>query len=30
VALTDHDFGDWSKSVWPVLSDRVLADYNSD
>ncbi len=30
VALTDRDFGDWSKSVWPVLSDRVLADYNSD
>lgn len=30
VALTDRDFGEWSKSVWPVLSDRVLAEYNSD
>jgi CubicO group peptidase (beta-lactamase class C family) len=30
VALTDRDFGDWSTSVWPVLSDRVLAEYKSD
>lgn len=30
VALTDRDFGEWSKSVWPVLSDRVLAEFNSD
>ena len=30
VALTDRDFGEWSRSVWPVLSDRVLAEYNSD
>lgn len=30
VALTDRDFGEWSKSVWPLLSDRVLAEYNSD
>jgi CubicO group peptidase (beta-lactamase class C family) len=30
VALTDRDFGDWAKSAWPVLSDRVLAECNSD
>lgn len=30
VALTDRDFGDWSKSLWPALSDRVLAEFNSD
>ena len=29
VALTDRDFGQWSRSVWPELSDRVLVDYNS-
>lgn len=28
VALTDRDFGDWSKSAWPVLSDRVLVEYS--
>ena len=30
VALTDRDFGDWAKSLWPALSDRVLAEFNSD
>lgn len=30
VVLTDRDFGDWAKSAWPVLSDRVLAEYKSD
>jgi CubicO group peptidase (beta-lactamase class C family) len=30
MALTDRDFGEWAKSVWPALSDRVLAEYNSD
>ncbi len=29
VALTDRDFGEWSKSVWPALADRVLDEYNS-
>jgi CubicO group peptidase (beta-lactamase class C family) len=30
VVLTDRDFGDWALPLWPVLSDRVLAAYNSD
>ena len=30
VALTDRDFGEWSKAAWPTLSDRVLAEYKSD
>jgi len=25
VALTDRDFGDWSKQVWPIWTDGVLA-----
>ena len=25
VVLTDRDFGDWAKPLWPALSDRVLA-----
>lgn len=29
VALTDRDFGDWAKPVWPELSDGVLAECNS-
>lgn len=28
VALTDRDFGDWAKPLWPALSDRVLAEFN--
>ena len=24
VVLTDRDFGDWAKSLWPELSDRVV------
>jgi hypothetical protein len=28
--LTDRDFGDWALPLWPTLSDRVLAAYNSD
>ncbi|MGB8791674.1 MAG: serine hydrolase domain-containing protein [Mycobacterium sp.] len=30
VVLTDRDFGDWALPLWPALSDRVLAAYNSD
>lgn len=30
VVLTDRDFGDWAKPLWPALSDAVLADFNSD
>ena len=30
VVLTDRDFGDWALSIWPALSDSVLAAYNSD
>jgi CubicO group peptidase (beta-lactamase class C family) len=26
VVLTDRDFGEWSKQVWPVFSDAVLAE----
>ena len=25
VVLTDRDFGDWAKPLWPALSDEVLA-----
>jgi hypothetical protein len=28
--LTDRDFGDWALPLWPAISDRVLAAYNSD
>jgi len=30
VVLTDRDFDDWAKSLWPALSDQVLSEYNSD
>ena len=30
VVLTDRDFDDWAKPLWPALSDRVLAEFNSD
>jgi len=30
VVLTDRDFGDWAKPLWPALSDAVLSWYNSD
>ncbi len=29
VVLTDRDFGDWAKPLWPALSDRVLAEFAS-
>ena len=27
VVLTDRDFGDWARQVWPALADTVLGDY---
>lgn len=30
VVLTDRDFGDWAKPLWPALSDQVLAEFKSD
>lgn len=30
VVLTDRDFGDWAKPLWPALSDAILKQYNSD
>jgi CubicO group peptidase (beta-lactamase class C family) len=27
VALTDRDFGDWCKPLWPALSDAVLVEF---
>ncbi|HXO11083.1 MAG TPA: serine hydrolase domain-containing protein [Mycobacterium sp.] len=30
VVLTDRDFGDWARPLWPAISDSVLAAYNSD
>jgi len=26
VVLTDRDFGDWAKPLWPALSDSVIAE----
>lgn len=30
VVLTDRDFGDWAKPLWPALSDRVVTRFTSD
>lgn len=30
VVLTDREFGDWAKPLWPALSDQVLAEFRSD
>jgi CubicO group peptidase (beta-lactamase class C family) len=30
VALTDRNFGDWTYSLWPALSDGVLRDFAAD
>lgn len=30
VVLTDRDFGDWAKPLWPALSDRVLGEFGQD
>lgn len=29
VVLTDRDFGEWAKPLWPALADAVLADFTS-
>lgn len=30
VVLTDRDFGEWAKPLWPALSDRVIAEFIGD
>ena len=30
VVLTDRDFDDWAKPLWPALADGVLAEFKSD
>lgn len=30
VVLTDRDFGDWAKPLWPALSDEVLREFSAD
>lgn len=30
VVLTDRDFDEWAKPLWPALSDQVLAEFRSD
>ena len=30
VVLTDRDFGDWAKPLWPAFSDEVLRELNAD
>jgi CubicO group peptidase (beta-lactamase class C family) len=30
VVLTDRDFGDWSRPLWPELSDRVITEFSAD
>ena len=30
VVLTDRDFGDWAKPLWPALSDEVLREIGAD
>jgi CubicO group peptidase (beta-lactamase class C family) len=29
VVLTDRDFGDWARPLWPAISDSVLRVHNS-
>ncbi|WP_237568744.1 serine hydrolase domain-containing protein [Mycolicibacterium lacusdiani] len=29
VVLTDRDFGDWTQTVWPAISDGVLRDFEA-
>ncbi|MBU3750588.1 MAG: beta-lactamase family protein [Mycobacterium sp.] len=29
VVLTDRDFDDWAKPLWPALADQVLGEFNS-
>lgn len=30
VVLTDRDFGDWAKPLWPAISDEVMREFGSD
>lgn len=30
VVLTDRDFGDWAKPLWPALSGEVLREFRPD
>jgi hypothetical protein len=30
VVLTDRDFDDWAKPLWPALSDDVLKEFSRD
>lgn len=30
IVLTDRDFGDWAKGLWPTLADTVLAEHRQD
>ena len=30
VVLTDRDFGDWAREVWPEFSDTVIAEFATD
>lgn len=30
IVLTDRDFGDWAKGLWPALADTVLTEYRQD
>jgi len=30
IVLTDRDFGDWVRPLWPALSDSVISEYRAD
>jgi CubicO group peptidase (beta-lactamase class C family) len=30
IVLTDRDFGEWAKDLWPALADTVLTEYRQD
>ncbi|HET9876578.1 MAG TPA: serine hydrolase domain-containing protein [Mycobacterium sp.] len=30
IVLTDRDFGDWAKGLWPALADTVISEYRQD
>jgi len=30
VVLTDRDFGDWARPLWPALSDKIITEFGSD
>ena len=29
VVLTDRDFGDWTRELWPAVSDGVLREFGA-